>query len=120
MTNVTFHKLIEIAPFEAHTKSDILGKEPNLSDTQKYDLTRIAWQLLAEEYKNKLRYKISTALWEMAQKKKDYGPNDFSEMQVELYMDFAQRLEMTGTQEDVDVVRQELQKHLKNPPIRPI
>jgi hypothetical protein len=115
MTQINFHKLIAVAPFEEHTKSDILAKENSLSEAQKYELTHVAWQLLAEEYKNKLRFMISSALWEMAQKKKHYTPNDFSEMQVKLYMDFARRLEMTGTQEEVEGVREELKKHLRKP-----
>lgn len=119
MPKINFRKLIQVAPFDRETKKEILAKEKDLTRAQKYEITALAWRLLTKDYKNKLAERVDLALLEMAQAKKDYTQSDFAEMQAELYMDFAKKLEVSENAEGIQEVREELQKHLRQPAEKP-
>jgi hypothetical protein len=83
-------------------------------------LEETAWTMLAVVYQAKLKKIVDTSLGEMARGEKHYSRSDFAEMQAQLYIDFARQLEMSQAEEDIDVVKAELQKHLpKIPPTSP-
>lgn len=113
---ITFKAIINLAPFPPDMKAGFIAKESQLSEDQKFRLTEAAWEALGAIYSARLQKMFASMMQEMAEGKKSYDPNDFQEAKTKLSFEFAQKLESASTQEDIELVRKQLETHIKTPP----
>ncbi len=108
---ISFEQVIKAAPFDDQTKKTILETVPTLNQDQTYDLTRLAWEMIAADFATKLKEKTDLILLEVAEGKKTYNKNDFVEIEVALYHELAAKFEVAEKEEVVNVLKEEITKH---------
>ena len=106
MTSLTI--LIQIAPFDEETRKLMLDKLPTLSADQERQLTELAWTMIAADFENKLNTQTDMMLQDMEEGKKLYQPSDFQELSEQLTFHVAQKLEMSGTSDEIAQVKEQL------------
>lgn len=112
---ITLKTLIKVAPFSAEKRKMVLEKFDTLSDDQRYLLAKAAWTGLSVQYHAGLKYEKEKLLLEVKDGKRTYNQNDFTEAEVKVLHDFAQRLESAGSEEQISEVRQQLDKYKTQP-----
>lgn len=113
---VTLKTLIEITPFDNQTRSQLLEKINTLSEDQKYRLSSACWTSLATKFQAQLKARTSRLLLEIQQGSKQFNKGDFQKIENDLYEEFAKLLQSAQSEEEIQQVRQELNKYM--PPVQ--
>lgn len=108
---ISFEQVIKAAPFDDQTKKTVLESIPTLNQDQLYDLTRLAWEMIAADFAAKLKERTDLILLEVAEGKRTYNKNDFVEAEVTLYHELANKFEAAEKEEVVNVLKEEITKH---------
>lgn len=106
---IDLQQLIQIAPFPAETKADIVAKINTLSDQQKRDLENLAWDSIIEDYENKIAFATQTALTQMAIGQSSAKDVALEKIEDEVFNEFISKMEGINTQEQIEEVREKLQ-----------
>lgn len=117
MTDITLSQLLKMAPMDEATKKEILEKIDTLNEDQKYRLSMVCWQALAQEYDLKLAQETDQILDEVREGKRKYNINDFTEAKAKQSIRFTEKVGQAQTQEDLTKVKEQLEtlKHDVNP-----
>ena len=107
---IKFSAVINLAPFPEEMKKDLIAKEDQMNEDQKFRLVEGAWEAITMIYETKIRKTLDDMMQEMAQGKKTYEPNDFQEAKTKIMYEFAQKLDAVKTEADLVEVKNRLQK----------
>jgi hypothetical protein len=106
---IKFSALIKLAPFPEDMKEDLISKEGQMSEDQKFRLSETAWQAISAQYQAKLQKTINDMMLEMANGQKNYSQNDFQEVKTKLYYEFSQLLSDSKDNQDLEEVKRKLE-----------
>jgi hypothetical protein len=107
---ITFSKLIRIAPFDEETRKDILSRESTLSEDQKREITDQAWDLITAEYQVNQDTKLDDEIEKLGADK-PFSEEIVKSVQSQMDMDFKKKLEGADTNEQIELVQDELKTH---------
>jgi TRAP-type C4-dicarboxylate transport system substrate-binding protein len=110
---VDFTTLIKTAPFSEDRRQKIVANLNTLTEDQKRQLATTSWLAISQMYFGKLKHEQQKLLLEIRQGKKKFDKKDFENLEKKLTQEFAQKLSSAETEEKVEEVRQELQKHFR-------
>lgn len=116
---VALKTLIEITPFDTQTRSQLLEKLDTLSEDQKYRLSSTCWTSLAIKFQAQFKARTGKLLLEIQQGVKKYNKEDFQKIENDLYQEFAGLLQSAQSGEEMQGVREELNKYMPKPSIQP-
>lgn len=108
MAKINLRILIKIAPIEEKVKADLLAMADKLNDDQRYELSRILWDALADKQSLRTQQTINQILEEVKEGKRNYNINDFTEARAKLSFELSQDMDQAASEEDLEEVRKEL------------
>ena len=112
---IDLNKLIQIAPFPEDTRVELVAKIPTLSEVQKQDLERLSWDLIKEEYEDKISFEQNIAVTEVALGKKKANEINLEKIEENIFNDLLSKFENQTSQEQINEIRQKLQTQTQNP-----
>ncbi|MBM3283593.1 hypothetical protein FJY90_05110 [Candidatus Gottesmanbacteria bacterium] len=112
---VTFTQLLLAAPFPEDRRKTLMENIDRLTEDQKYQLTNLAWRVLAQMYFARLKAERDLIMDEVILNKRKFNQNDFEEIQAKLLHEFARKLEAAESRESIDEVKKELEKYKASP-----
>ncbi len=111
---ISLKTLLIASPMSQDLKDQLLTKLDSLTDDQKLQLSIGCWQALAQLFDTRYKARVAQALAEIREGKKQYSQEDLQKIEADLYREFAQTLNSAQTEEEIQQVRQELQKYLNH------
>lgn len=108
MAKINLRILIRTAPIEETVKADLLAMADKLNDDQRYELSRILWDALADKQSLRTQQAINQILEEVKEGKRGYNINDFTEARAKLSFELSQDMDQAASEEDLEEVRKEL------------
>lgn len=112
---VTLKTLIEIAPFDNQTRSQLLEKLDSLTEDQKFRLSSACWTSLAAKFESQYKARAAQLLIEAQQGTKKLNQDDFKKIEDELYSEFAKLLKSAQSDEEILEVRNQLKQYQIEP-----
>lgn len=112
---IDLQQLILIAPFPEDTRADLLTKIPTFSDAQKRDLENLSWDLIRENYEEKISFESQNALTEVALGKKKADEVDLEKIENDIFNELTSKIDGINTQEQINEVREKLQAQPPKP-----
>jgi hypothetical protein len=109
--NINLKTLLAVAPFSEQDREMLLRRYDNLTDAHKVKLTNAAWEALSQLYFSKVDTETNQLLIEIREGKRTYNPADFSEIVAKLTYEFAHRLGVAKTAEQIAEVRAMFEKY---------
>ena len=103
-------QLIQIASYTPEAKEELLGKLGSLSDQQKSDLENLTWNLIREEYENKVAFETEKAIVGMADGSKKFGDTDLQKIENDIFNELVTKIQGINTQKEIAEVRQKIQE----------
>lgn len=97
-------------------KKEALENIDKFNEYQKFQMSRLCWESINDEYNNKARLEYDRMLEEMAEGEKNYGPDDFNAIGGKIISDLLLRLDSTATKDELDKVKNDLQKIIDTKP----
>lgn len=102
-------QLIKAAPFPENVRSQLLEEVDTFSAEKKFETEEACWDLISIQWKNDLRFKTQTAIFEMATGKKNYSKEDFKKIEDEMLDKLIQELNVSGDEEKVAEIKKQLE-----------
>lgn len=102
--------LIRVSPFTEDDRMILLSKLDHLDEDQKMQIAKTCWNILSLKYFAKLKFMIDEVLEEVREGKRKYNINDITEIEAGLNHKFADMLKYSETQEQIEEVKQQLEK----------
>lgn len=113
--NITFKKLLQIAPFPEDRRKILLENIDKISSDQQYRLENAAWAVMAQIFFAKMEAERKRLADESAVGDRKANPKDLEDYEAKLLSEFAQKLEVVETEESIGEVKQQLKKFQKSP-----
>jgi len=104
--------IIRIAPIADELKKKLLSKLETFDVDQKYELSKVLWNAIAEVENIELLQKTDKLLQEVREGKREYNVNDFTEAKAKLTYDLTQKAEEANAGQLLEETRQSLKAHL--------
>lgn len=112
---ITLKSLLNIAPFPPEQKKVLLENMDNLTEEEKLNLSKAAWEALSIIYFGKLKVGLQKIHEEVIYEKRKQNPNDYQELEAKLIHEFAQKLELAESSESILEVRKKLEEFKSKP-----
>lgn len=110
---LTFSQLAQIAPLDEKTKAQVLNQEANLSKTQKYEISKLCWDLLSAVFIAKVDQKKEEMLREMAEHGAEYEPEDFQRIEDEIIADLLIKIDGVKTEQQLSGIKSQLKTNIE-------
>lgn len=107
---IELNQLILIAPFEEATRQEIQAKLDTLSEEQKRDLENLAWNMIINDYQNKVSLETQVAITEVAEGKRRAEDANLEQIQRDIFDELSTKLQGLVTTEQIAEVRQKIQE----------
>lgn len=108
---ISLKNLVSTTPFAEETKQKLLKDLETMTSHLKLELEMLCWRTLAEVTEFKYNKEQAKIMLEVSQEKRQLNLNDFTEAKVRLYHQLASNLEHAESDEQIDEVRKQLEKH---------
>lgn len=116
MQNLTLKQLTAISPLNQSVKQKLIAAIPNLSQRQKFELSKSLWRSIALTYKSFVKEKIDSMLDEMAHGKAVYEKQDFQNAENEIFNKLLVKIDTVQSEEEAEAIKQQLKTPDSPPP----
>ncbi len=117
MKPIPFHQLVKISPLDQATKDKILASLPNLSDSQKFELSKTLWNSISLTLQSFVKEKHDQMLEDMASGKANYEKQDFQRAENEIFNKLLVKIDETQSKEEAEALKQQLKNPNSPPPV---
>lgn len=105
---IDLKQLIAVAPLSQEVKNDVLQKADSLTPDQKLDIERTCWDLIIQEYQNKIGLLREKSLLGNFDGSPTLSVEDVKKEEEKLFLELVQKLNAAETQEDIQEIREKL------------
>ena len=111
---IDLNTLIQVAPYPEDVKNQLFEKVDTLNDDQKRELENLSWDLIVEEFENKISLDSQIALNELALGEKTSNEVDLEKLEDDYFKDLTTRLSSEDTKGKIEEIRSRLLSQSKN------
>jgi len=112
---LTLDQLVKMTNMAPDVKQNAINNIAGMNESQRFELSQICWENIASQYDNKSTLERDRMLEEMATGEKNYGPDDFAQIDEKIISDLLLRIDMTKTKEELTEIRENLKQYTKAP-----
>lgn len=118
MKPISLKQLVTLTPINNQTKQKALKALPNLTESQKFDLSKTCWNSISLNYQILVKKKFDQMFEEMAAGKTNYTKEDFTNAENEIFNKLLVKIDETQSTEEAEALKAQLKTPNSPPPVK--